>query len=79
MGKGCYSDDCGDEQKYRTRIEMDADNKRNHDDGESNDHGESNDNTNGSNSIEDPAATSVDALDNCTTAFVQWLDSVRKQ
>jgi hypothetical protein len=72
MGKGCDSDD-GDEQKYRTRIEMYGDNKRIHDDGESND------NTNGSNSIEDPVATSVDALDNCTTAFVQRLDSGRKQ
>jgi hypothetical protein len=70
MGKGCDSNDGGDEQKYSTRIEMDVDNKRIHDDG---------DNTNGSNSIEDPAATSVDALDNCTTAFVERLDSGRKQ
>ena len=52
---------------------MDVDNKRIHDDGESDD------NTNGSNSIADPAATSVDALDNCTTAFVQRLGSGRKQ
>ena len=72
MGKGCDSNDGGDEQKYSTRIEMDVDNKRIHDDGESDD------NTNGSNSIEDPAATSVDALDNCTTAFVQRLDSGKK-
>ena len=49
---------------------MDVDNKSIHDDG---------DNTNGSNSIEDPAATSVDAIDNCTTAFVQRLGSGRKQ
>lgn len=66
MRKSYYSDDCGDEKKYRNNSEKDDDS-------------DSGDNTDDSNSIEGPAARRIGTLDNGTTAFMQWLDSVNKQ
>lgn len=66
MGKSNGSYECGDEKRDNNNSEMDDDNDRA-------------DDTSDSNAKVGPAARSIGTLDDGTTAFMQWLDSVNKQ
>jgi hypothetical protein len=66
MGEMSSSDDCGDMQRYCNNSEKQ-------------DHSDSTLDTSDSNSREGHAAGRIGTLDNGTTAFMRWLDSVNKQ